>query len=424
MSESSSPEPQPPAPRGALGIIFLIVFIDLLGFGLILPALPFYAIKFKASPLEVGLIFSLFSACQFVAAPILGALSDRYGRRPILIISQFGSAVGYVLLGFVTGHDWGTAVTTGLWLLYLSRIIDGVSGGNISTAQAYIADITTREKRARGMALLGVAFGLGFTLGPFFGGFLGKDHLHWPAYGAAILSTVAAILTWWKLPEARVKGPTEAEVWLHPRTFLPALRDPAIGSLLGITFVCMAAFVMMEASIGLFLKDHFSWEQKQTSWYFAFLGVVIIVVQGGVVGRLSKRVGEWPLAIGGPIIVAVGMACFIAVGFKASFAILILGGFLNAAGRSLWQPTLSALLSKVTAPDQQGVVFGLYWGFGSIARVLGPFALLTYHYGRHVGPFVIAATLLALAAAWTLLVRTRHAGSAVPQGFPVVPASD
>ena len=160
---------QPAPPKGAMGIIFLIVLIDLLGFGIIIPLLPLYAKQYQASPFQVGLLFSVYSVCQFVASPVLGAISDRYGRRGVLVYSQLGSAVGYLLLGLVMQFHWTNAAFA-LLLFYASRLIDGISGGNISTAQAYVSDVTTPENRAKGMGVLGAAFGVGFSIGPFIGG--------------------------------------------------------------------------------------------------------------------------------------------------------------------------------------------------------------------------------------------------------------
>src|SRR5215212_8299771 len=191
QGDASPPEP----PKGALGAIFLIVFVDLLGFGIIIPLLPRYVPQFTEHPVKVTLLFSVFSVFQFVGAPVLGALSDRYGRRPVLIVSQAGSAFGYLLLAFATqGHfDPKTALA----LVYLSRIIDGFTGGNISTAQAYVSDVTTPQNRAKGMGMLGAAFGIGFTAGPFLGGVIGVK----AAYVAAALSATAALLTYLRLPE-------------------------------------------------------------------------------------------------------------------------------------------------------------------------------------------------------------------------------
>src|SRR5277367_4261572 len=196
----TEPEPAAEPPKGALSTIFLIVFTDLMGFGIIIPLLPLFAAQYHASPLDVGLLFSIYSACQFIASPILGAISDRFGRRPVLIFSQLGSSLGYLLLGVVMNLHWNHPEYA-LLLIYCSRLIDGISGGNISTAQAYISDVTTAKNRARGMGVLGAAFGIGFALGPGLGGILGHVHISLPGFVAACFSLAAAILTLRKLPE-------------------------------------------------------------------------------------------------------------------------------------------------------------------------------------------------------------------------------
>jgi DHA1 family tetracycline resistance protein-like MFS transporter len=296
MSEAvpRNDEVSPAPPKGALGIIFLIVFVDLLGFGIIIPLLPRYIPDFTEHPLKVTLLFSIFSICQFVGAPILGALSDRVGRRPVLVISQFGSAFGYLLLAIATTVEWENPATR-LWLVYISRIIDGFTGGNISTAQAYVSDVTTPQNRAKGMGLLGAAFGIGFTAGPFLGGVLGHYDVSWPAYAATAFSTVAAVLTFLYLKESRVHKPTEAEVWLHPSRFVPILRRPVLVQLLVISFFVMAAFIMMESTITMFLDVRFGYKEKQVGLFFGFIGLVIVIVQGGLIGRLTKKLGEWLL---------------------------------------------------------------------------------------------------------------------------------
>src|SRR3954471_767947 len=361
-------------PRGALGIIFLIVLIDLMGFGIIIPLLPFYVPGYRDNPLKVTLLFSAFSLCQFIGAPLLGAISDRFGRRPVLVISQAGSAVGYLLLGVATTLRMRGTISNEvmLGLVYTSRVIDGFTGGNISTAQAYISDVTTRENRAKGMGVLGAAFGIGFCLGPFLGGTLGYVNKAWPAYIAAVLCAVASTLTFLKLPESRRHGETEVTAWLHPARFAPIFRKPVLVQLLAISFFTMAAFVMMESTIGIYLNFRFGYEERQGGYFFGFLGVVIIVVQGKLIGPLTKRFGEWPLAITGTLFVALGMLGFIATAWWTVLALLCLAGATNATGRSLQQPTVSSLLSKFSDPREQGIVFGLYHGLGSLARVVGP----------------------------------------------------
>src|SRR4051812_13099782 len=205
-------------PKGALPIIFLIVLADLLGFGVIIPLLPFYARAFHASDFQVGLLFSVYSVCQLIASPVLGLISDRFGRRPVLIASQVGSVIGFILLGVATYGTWaGPAL--GMTLVYLSRVIDGFSGGNVSTAQAYISDVTTAQNRAKGMGMLGAAFGIGFSCGPALGGLLGHYDVSYPAFAAAGFSGLAALQTYFRLPESRVHKETEAEMWLHPSRF-------------------------------------------------------------------------------------------------------------------------------------------------------------------------------------------------------------
>ena len=406
----------PPPPKGALATVLLIVFVDLMGFGIILPQLPFYAIHFHASPLAIGLLFSVYSACQFVAAPVLGMVSDKVGRKPVLAFSQLGSAAGYLLLGVTTQLHFDN-VTVALGLVYLARVIDGVTGGNISTAQAYISDVTTPATRARGMGLFGAMFGIGFAVGPVLG-LVGNDTTRaaWPAYLAALFSLTAAALSVWRLPESRAKGPVSDEVWLHPSRLLPLFRRPTLGPLLLVAFATMAAFTMLEGTIGLFLHDRFTrhsdgkpFGMRELSWYFAYIGVIITVVQGGVVGRAIGRLGEWPVGITGCVGVAAAMSLYVAVGSHPVLWLLLVAGAVNAVGRSLQGPPISSLISKVSGRAEQGTVFGVYHGLGSLARVVGPaVAGLAYAHVSGVAPFAIAGTMMAGIAAWLTVLARRH----------------
>lgn len=431
--ESPTPLPEPtaasPAPKRALAIIFFIVFIDLMGFGIIIPLLPFYVKVPQHDPFKVTLLFSVFSLCQFIGSPILGAWSDRIGRRPVLALSQFGSSAGYVLLGLATQFHFENA-SLALALVYLSRIIDGFTGGNVSTAQAYISDVTTKENRAKGMGMIGAAFGLGFAFGPFLGGVLGKVHLSLPAYVAAGFSLVAALLTLRNLPESRVHNPTESETWLHPRRFAPILRNPVLAQLLTISFCMMAAFVMMETVIALYLNKAdgpFRWAQLEVGLYFGYIGFVILIVQGGLIGRLTKKFGDWPPAIAGPILIVVAMTCYICTGYHGGFgfpmAILMTAGAVNATGRSLQMPTVSSLLSKSSTASEQGVLFGLYSGLTSLARFAGPFvAGLVYPFLNNTAPFLVAAIIAASMACWMIMLRRSVQRQAVQN--PTVLASE
>ncbi len=406
-------------PPGALFIIFLIVLADLLGFSVIIPLLPFYAKLYLASDFQVGLLFSVYSACQLVVSPILGLISDRFGRRPVLIASQIGSVLGFLLLGYATHPGW-VAPGMGLILVYVSRVIDGISGGNISTAQAYVSDVTSAENRAKAMGILGAAFGIGFFIGPAIGGLLGHFDLSWPAFAAAGCSAIAAILTFTRLPESRVHKPAESEVWLHPGKFLPILRNSPLVQMLLIFFFCMMAFVMMESCLALFLKDNFGYHVGAVGLFFALAGLVIVIVQGGLIGRLTKRFGEWKLVILGPLIVSAAMGLYVEAGLQSPtasayvkgamgvlLAVILLATIMTALGRSLQTPTLSALISQTSDPEQQGTVFGLFSMLGALARFIGPMIATAIYTLHHTGPFAVAGAITFAAAAWTVALRAQ-----------------
>lgn len=401
----ASPEKQPP--KGALLAIFLIVLSDMIGFGVIVPLLPFYSHQYSQSAFAVGLLFSIFSVCQLIATPILGLMSDRFGRRPVLIISQLGSTLGYLLLAIASYVHWSNPMF-GLVMIYISRAIDGISGGNISTAQAYIADITTPENRARGMGLLGAAFGIGFTIGPAMGGILGHFHISLPALAAAVLTFVAAAQTYFTLREARVHVKSDSENWLHPSRFKPIVTDVALANMMLISIASMGAFVMYESVLALFLLEHFSYGKLQVGLIFAYVGVVIAIMQGRMTGPLTRRFGEWKLAIVGPICVALAMLLYAQLPIWPLLALILLGGTINAIGRSLQTPSLSALISKTASPDIQGATFGLYHMLMALARTVGPILAAWAYEFQTTAPFLLAGGITGLAALWTLWLRSRQ----------------
>ena len=391
-----------------MGILFFIVLMDLLGFGIIIPLLPLYAQQYRASPLEVGLLFSVYSICQFVASPILGAFSDRHGRRPVLVYSQLGSAVGYLLLGLVMQFHW-TRPAMALGLFYLSRLIDGLSGGNVSTAQAYVSDVTTSENRARGMGVIGAAFGVGFAIGPFVGGLLAGIHAALPGYFAAAASLCAMVMTLTRLPETRVHRPAEVAIWMHPSQMRPILSNRRLVQLLAIVFLAMCGFVQLESMLAIFTSraQVFGWGPTQVGLYFGYIGVIIAIVQGGMIGRITKKVGDWLPAIVGPLLVSLAMMTLVFIGFHPIFWLMIGCGALNAVGRSMQTPTLFALVSKNSDPKQQGVVFGLNQGLGSLARVIGPIVGGALYAVHPTGPFALAAGLAMVVCVWTASLRVR-----------------
>lgn len=402
LDESLTQQQQPPP--GALLAIFLIVLADLLGFSVIIPLLPFYIRMYATSDFLVGLLFSIYSACQLIAAPVLGLISDRHGRRPVLILSQIGSVIGFVLLGVATQGNWFTPAM-GLALVYISRVIDGLSGGNISTAQAYISDVTTPQTRSRGMGVIGAAFGIGFTIGPAIGGVLGKYNVSYPAYAAAMFSAVAALQTYLRLPESRVHKESEAEMWLHPSRFKPIVSNSPLAQMLLISFISMCAFVMFETVFAIFMNDTFGWGPGKVGWVFALAGLVIAIVQGGLIGRLSRKLGEWPLVITGPLLVTTAMLVLHEVGARQVAGLIFVAVVLNATGRSLQTPTLSALISHTAPERQQGATFGLFHMLSSLSRVIGPTIAAAVYTKHHTAPFILAGAITFAAAVWTVVLR-------------------
>jgi DHA1 family tetracycline resistance protein-like MFS transporter len=349
--------------------IFLIVFIDLVGFGMVIPVLPIYAQTppFLASPFEIGWLVSIYSWMQFIFSPILGRLSDRYGRRPVLFISMLGSAVGYIVLGLANT----------LALVFLGRIISGITGGNISAAQAYIADITTRENRARGMAMFGAAFGLGFVLGPAIGGISSKYGVHVPFYIAAGLSLVSAIAVYMVLPESRRIRTDEDAVVGQPGSrfaeLLGSLREKGFGIVNLIYFLLVTSFSIMTYAFVLYTAYKFGYSAEQNGYLFAFVGLTAVFGQVVLFSMLVKRFGETRLAAVGCIVMAAGLFLLPFVtpeftGLPGLLGICLLFSF----GNALASPSLTSLASKITHEHHQGKALGIMQGGASLARAIGP----------------------------------------------------
>ncbi|MDX6406727.1 MAG: transporter, family, tetracycline resistance protein [Blastocatellia bacterium] len=368
--------------RSPLFVIFVTVFIDLIGFGIVIPVLPYYAegTRFGATPREVGLLFASYSVMQLIFSPVLGRLSDKYGRRPILIISLLGTCLGFLILGFATT----------LFMLFVGRIIDGISGGNISTAQAYIADVTTKENRAKGMGLIGAAFGLGFVFGPAIGGILSRWGTNVPFLFAGGLALANVILLYFTLPEtvtrdhpARISA-ASGRGWKH---LIEALQQPQLAFVLAIYFLSIVAFSIMTAVFALFMMFRLGYDPWHSGWIFAFVGIISAVVQGGLIGKLVKRFGE-------PTLVIVGALLFTASLFASPFvgpAVGVLGilavGALSAIGNALSAPSLTSLASKSANASEQGSVLGVMQSVASLARAVGPTvaALIIYSAVAHIG---------------------------------------
>jgi DHA1 family tetracycline resistance protein-like MFS transporter len=348
-------------------IIFVTVFIDLIGFGMVIPILPFYANTdpFNASPVEIGFLVSVYSWMQFFFSPILGRLSDKYGRRPVLFVSLLGSALGYFVIGLA-----GT-----LTLVFLGRVIGGITGGNISTAQAYIADVTSRENRAKGMGLFGAAFGLGFIFGPALAGILSKYGVHVPFYCAAALSLVNAIALFFILPESLKPGamahPPERKYRIVE--LVTSFADPRFSIINLVYFLLVTAFSIMTYAFVLYTAFRFGYNAEQNGYLFAFVGVISIIAQGFLFSIFVKKFGESKLIISGCFLMVASLFAVPFVGPAYGGLIGLLVGIATLSfGNAFASPSLTSLTSKIAQEHEQGKSLGVMQSSASLARAVGP----------------------------------------------------
>ncbi len=392
----------PGASDRPLLIIFLIILVNLLGFGIIIPLLPFYGTSIGASPFTIGLLFASFSVAQLFAAPILGDLSDRYGRRPVLIFSLVGTVISFAMLG----------VARSVAMLFAARIVDGLSGGNISTARAYIGDVTTIENRARGFGLIGAAYGLGFIFGPALGGALSHISYAAPAWGAAAIAAVATVLAWVWLPETVHRTQARrASPWREVRG---VLARPVIGRLLVVDFLYWATFAVYQTTFALFGARRFNFGVPQTGYLLAFLGVVGVVVQLALVGRIVHRFGERRTLIGGLSLAGLGLLAASGTHQVAPFVLALLPA---AVGVALAIPSLTSLISQSVAPQDQGRVQGVSSGLEGLGRAVGPVwgnGVLGV-YGEGAAFTSAAAVMLVTAALAVRISVSVHQGAGRPE---------
>lgn len=354
-----------PVKRSPLITVFLTVVIDLLGFGIVLPLLPRYADHHGAPPWMVGLLFASFSAMQFVFAPLWGRVSDRVGRRPVLLAGLAGSVGAYLLFAVSEATPWPLAV------LFISRIFAGIAGATISTASAYIADVTSAEQRGRGMALIGAAFGIGFTLGPVIGGLGWKLSPYAPGLLAAGFSLGALLFAWRNLTEPerhRSEGPRRLFDATAVRT---ALHTPTVPRILLVAVISTAAFAMYESTLALLTKARFRMDETQNGWLFAWIGLCLILAQGLFVRRLIPRLGEVRLVQFGALLLGGGL---LLVSLAPSVPKLYGTVPVIVLGFACLTPSLSSLISLRTARETQGEVLGLHQSCLSLARIVGPMA--------------------------------------------------
>lgn len=341
-----------------LVIIFLTVFIDLLGFGIIIPLLPFYAEHFGATAFMVGLLATSFSLMQFLFAPFWGRLSDRIGRRPVILIGLLGSAFSYALF----------ALATSLPLLFVARSLAGIAGANIATAQAFIADTTTPENRARGMGLIGAAFGLGFVFGPAIGGFLSHWGYAMPAWFAAGLSLVNFCAALVLLPESRRPGDRDTRPG-RLEVFRRALTRPHLPMVLIVYFLVLVAFSAFEATFALYAERRFGFTSVTIGYMFAWIGIVLAVVQGLLVGKVVGRVGERRLVPAAILLIGISLG-LIAVAGNVPLLALFVGTL--AMGMGFNGPSMLSAISQLADPRDHGSTLGLSQSLGSLARIVGP----------------------------------------------------
>ena len=395
--------------RDSMPILFLIVFVDLVGFGLIIPLLPFYAERFGASPQQVTILMAVFSLMSMISAPLWGRISDRIGRRPVLMASMLAAAFAYLWMGFASE----------LWMLFAARAFAGLCAGNIAAAQAYIADVTPPERRARGMGLIGAAFGLGFIVGPALGGLVAGNEvttadLETPGLIAAGLSAVAFLGVVLLLPESLPAAVRERRARSRFATLCSAFRQPVLGRLLVVFFLVILAFAGMESTFALWAMREHGWGPAQIGYVFTYVGLLSAVMQGGLIGPLSRRFGEERLLLSGLALIAVGL---LVLPFSRTLPPLVLAVSALAIGMGAMQPSLNSLISRRAGAEEQGEVMGVAQSVGSLSRVLGPIiaGALFEAFGRN-SPFLWGAALVA--AALLLSWRLPRASAAAPQLQP------
>jgi DHA1 family tetracycline resistance protein-like MFS transporter len=343
-------------------VVVLVVLIDLLGFSLVIPLLPRYGEDYGFTDGQIGLLLAAFPICQLVAGPILGKLSDRYGRRPVLVLSQLGTTISFVMLAMSGSFGW----------MLVARMLDGASGGNILVAQAYVADVTKPEDRAKGLGLIGAAFGVGFTLGPLLGGLIlalpiePGLRLRLPFFLAAAFSMAAWVLVLVALPEPeRARG--EARGGFNLRGLRDLAAMPGVGLLVGLGGVVVLAFAALEGTFSLYLGRRFGWGAQEAAYWFALFGVVSLVVQGGLIRRLVPRFGEARLIRAGAVAMLLG---FVGVALARDAWALLIGCLLVATGYSLAGPSIVGLMSRGVPATEQGAVFGIYSSAQTTARII------------------------------------------------------
>jgi multidrug resistance protein len=379
-------------------VLFLTVFIHLVGFGLLLPLLPYYAETYGATGVAVGLLNTSYSFMQFVFSPLWGRLSDRVGRRPVILGSLIATAASYVVFGLATS----------LPVLFVSRIFAGIAGGVIPTTQAYVADTTTPAERTKGMGLIGAAFGLGFIFGPALGGVLSRYGYSIPAFVAAGIALLSALFAFVLLPESLTpdKRAAAAARRLALRSTFAALRRPALRPVLLLFFVGTLCFSALEGTFALFGEHVYQIGPRDVGYVFAFVGSLSALMQAGFVGWLARRFGERALVLAGFLLMGVGM---VFSGTGPAFGLMLTAMGAVSVGNGLASPSLAGLASVSSSAEEQGAILGTYQSLGSLARSAGPFlgGLAFDHLGAG-SPLWMGGIVVALASLMALQLPQRQ----------------
>ncbi len=371
--------------QASLGSLFSVIVLDLIGFGVVIPILPFFAEAYGANATVLGLLLTSYAAMQFLFSPLWGRLSDKLGRKRVLLFTMTGSFLGMVILGFAPS----------LLFLFLGRILSGIFGANISVATAYITDVTSDADRAKGMGLIGAAFGIGFILGPALGGVLSVYGYAVPLLTAAGLGLLNIFFAWWSLGESKPKS-EEA-----PKTKVKILKDPAIFKMCALYFIYTLGITQLEATFAFLMMDRFGYDAQNVAYILVLMALIMVAVQGGLIRRLVPMYGEKKLLLVGAFLMA---GAFVVIPASASVAILLIPLCVSSLGRGLSQPSFLSLVSQMADTRARGSVMGVFQSSASLGRVFGPVtagALYDWNIGY---PFIFAAILLAVVFAWGMTV--------------------
>lgn len=355
--------------------LFSVVIIDLVGFGIIVPILPFYAVQFGASATTLGLILMSYAGTQFLFAPIWGKVSDRYGRKTVILSTLLGSTIAQLILGFAPT----------LVFVFIGRLLGGIFAANISVATAYISDVTTEKDRAKGMGLIGAAFGIGFILGPAIGGIFSSYGYHIPILLSAVLTAANLIFA-----SVRLKEPARH----HPVNEIPrssVLRNGSVLKLCLIYLIFTIAVSQLESVFALFMLDRFAYDAREVAYILVMMAVIMVAIQGGFMRRATHFFSEKRLLLAGALILGL---CFFGIPEMRSVPLLLIPLGVASVGRGVSQPSLLSLVSKQSSPHQRGAVMGTFQSFASLGRIIGPVVAGVLYDYRQGSPFYLAAILM------------------------------